>query len=91
MIDVISACCLESKDQKRTGWVGRRLLYHFKKHYELLHMFFNRMARVRIQRNRYLNQLIGNKDNGLVKMVTGLRRCGRTYLPNELYRNWLLS
>lgn len=51
-------------------------------------MFFNRMARVRIQRNRYVNQLIGNKDN---KMVTGLRRCGRTYLPNELYRNWLLS
>ena len=54
-------------------------------------MFFHRMARVRIQRNRYLNQLIGNKDNGLGKMVTGLRRCGRTYLPNELYRNWLLS
>ena len=91
MINVISACCLESKDQKRTGWVGRRLLYHLKKHHELLHMFFHRMARVRIQRNRYLNQLIGNKDNGLGKMVTGLRRCGRTYLPNELYRIWLLS
>lgn len=54
-------------------------------------MFFHRMARVRIQRNRYLNQLIGNKDNGLGKMVTGLRRCRRTYLPNELYRIWLLS
>lgn len=31
------------------------------------------------------------KRHGLVKVVTGLRRCGKTYLLNELYRNWLLS
>lgn len=44
-----------------------------------------------IQRDRYLEQLISKKDNGLVKVITGLRRCGKTYLLRELYRSWLLE
>lgn len=44
-----------------------------------------------IQRPIYLNRLKKKKDNGLVKVVTGLRRVGKTYLLKTLYRKWLLS
>lgn len=44
-----------------------------------------------IQRDRYLQQLQRKRGNGLVKVVTGLRRCGKTFLLKTLYRNWLLS
>lgn len=33
-----------------------------------------------IARDDYLQQLIGRKHNGLVKIVTGIRRCGKSYL-----------
>ena len=42
-----------------------------------------------VKRNYYLNQLISRKDNGLIKIVTGLRRCGKSYLLFELYKNYL--
>lgn len=44
-----------------------------------------------IQRDLYLNQLIERKDNGLVKIITGIRRCGKSYLLFHLYRDYLLS
>ena len=47
--------------------------------------------RVEVQRPRYLNQLIDKKDNGRVKIITGVRRCGKSYLLFELYRKYLLS
>lgn len=31
-----------------------------------------------IKRNQYLNQLIERKHNGMVKIVTGIRRCGKS-------------
>ena len=33
-----------------------------------------------IERNDYLNKLINRKNNGLVKIITGIRRCGKSYL-----------
>ncbi len=42
-----------------------------------------------IKRERYLNQLIQFKWDGMVKVVTGIRRCGKSYLLNVLYRNHL--
>ena len=33
-----------------------------------------------IQREAYLNQLIERRDNGMIKIVTGIRRCGKSYL-----------
>ena len=42
-----------------------------------------------IQRPDYLDRLIAAKDDGLVKVITGLRRCGKTYLVRNLYRKWL--
>ena len=35
---------------------------------------------MQIQRNIYLNRLIERKDNGMVKVVTGIRRCGKSFL-----------
>ena len=38
-----------------------------------------------IVRDRYLNKLLERKENGLVKVVTGIRRCGKSYLLFHLY------
>ena len=42
-----------------------------------------------IKRDIYLNKLISKKHNGLVKVVTGVRRCGKSYLLFNLFRNHL--
>ena len=42
-----------------------------------------------IKRDIYLNRLISRKENGLIKIVTGIRRCGKSYLLNELFVNYL--
>ena len=44
-----------------------------------------------VQRPRYLKRLIEKKDNRRAKIITGIRRCGKTYLLFELYRKYLLS
>lgn len=46
---------------------------------------------MRIKRDKYLNRLIEHKDNGMVKVVTGLRRCGKTYLLETIFKNWLIE
>ena len=43
-----------------------------------------------IQRKEYLNKLIAFKDKQLIKVVTGVRRCGKSTLL-EIYQNWLLE
>lgn len=43
-----------------------------------------------IKRDRYLNALISKKHNGLIKVVTGLRRCGKSYLLFSLFKEHLL-
>ncbi len=42
------------------------------------------MTVMQIKRNYYLQQLINGKQNGLVKIVTGIRRCGKSYLLFKL-------
>ena len=42
-----------------------------------------------ILRKRYLDKLISKKDNGQVKVITGLRRSGKTYLLKNIYMKWL--
>ena len=44
-----------------------------------------------IQRNRYLQKLIDRKENGLVKVITGIRRCGKSYLLFKLFYNYLIE
>ena len=42
-----------------------------------------------IKRDYYLNKLIQHRKNGLVKIVTGVRRCGKSYLLFKLFRDYL--
>ena len=44
-----------------------------------------------IKRDRYLNRLIDRMHNGMVKVVTGIRRCGKTYLLFNLFGDYLRS
>ena len=44
-----------------------------------------------IKRDLYLEKLIRHKHNGMIKVITGIRRCGKSYLLFELFYNHLLS
>ncbi len=44
-----------------------------------------------IRRDKYLNQIIHSCGNGLIKVITGMRRCGKSYLLFTLFRNHLLK
>jgi predicted AAA+ superfamily ATPase len=44
-----------------------------------------------IERKKYLDKLINKKGNGLVKVITGIRRCGKSYLLFTIYKNYLKS
>ena len=44
-----------------------------------------------IKRDIYLNKLINKKHNGLIKVVTGIRRCGKSYLLFNLFKDHLLA
>lgn len=44
-----------------------------------------------IKRDQYLSQLISYMWDGQVKVITGIRRCGKSYLLHNLFRNYLLS
>ena len=43
-----------------------------------------------IKRDSYLEQLISYRFDGLVKVITGIRRCGKSYLLKNIYRDYLL-
>lgn len=44
-----------------------------------------------IKRNYYLQEIIDRMDNGLIKVITGIRRCGKSYLLNTIFKNYLLE
>lgn len=44
-----------------------------------------------ISRDTYLSALISRKGNGLIKVITGIRRCGKSYLLNTIFYNHLIS
>lgn len=46
---------------------------------------------IEIKRDFYLEQMIKRKNNGLIKIVTGIRRCGKSYLLRTLFKNYLLA
>ena len=42
-----------------------------------------------IERNFYLNKLFERRENGRIKVITGIRRCGKSVLLFELFRDYL--
>lgn len=44
-----------------------------------------------IKRDYYLKELIDRIDNGLIKIITGIRRCGKSYLLNTIFKNYLIE
>ena len=49
------------------------------------------MEKIIINRDYYLKKLIDRQNNGLIKIVTGIRRCGKSYLLNEIFVKYLLE
>lgn len=46
---------------------------------------------MQIARDMYLNKLISKRQNGLIKVITGIRRCGKSYLLFNLFKKYLLE
>ena len=44
-----------------------------------------------VARDSYLKQLIDHRGDGQVKVITGIRRCGKSFLLHTLFREWLLG
>lgn len=44
-----------------------------------------------IKKDKYLNQLIKSKEYGFPKIITGIKRCGKSYPLEEIYKNYLIS
>lgn len=44
-----------------------------------------------INREIYLKRLIERRENGLIKVITGIRRCGKSYLLFKIYYQYLLD
>lgn len=51
----------------------------------------NTLYDMRIERKRYLQRLVNSRKNGQIKIITGVRRCGKSYLLGVLYRDYLLQ
>lgn len=47
--------------------------------------------KMRINRDKYLNELISKMHNKMIKIITGIRRCGKSYLLNEIFYDYLIS
>lgn len=46
---------------------------------------------MKIKRDYYLDKLIRKKDNGFIKIITSIRRSGKSYLLNNLFYNHLIQ
>lgn len=44
-----------------------------------------------IKRDFYLNQLIDRKENGVIKIITGIKGAGKSFLLFNLFKNYLLK
>lgn len=44
-----------------------------------------------ISREQYLNELVSARENRLIKVITGIRRCGKSYLLDPIFKNYLIN
>ena len=52
---------------------------------------WNGVGFMEIKRDSYLEQLISYRFDGLVKVITGIKRCGKSYLLKNIYRDYLIE
>lgn len=43
----------------------------------------------KIERKKYLDELVSLRNNGMIKVITGMRRCGKSYLLSEIFTSYL--
>ena len=55
------------------------------------YVYIHKKTEYMIKRDKYLNLLIESKQNGFPKVITGIRRCGKSYLLNTIYKNYLME
>jgi predicted AAA+ superfamily ATPase len=55
-----------------------------------MHKFLIGGYKMRINRDKYLNELISKMHNKMIKIITGIRRCGKSYLLNEIFFDYLI-
>ena len=60
-------------------------------HFGALFIYGGGCVQMEIRRDIYLNKLISKKHNGLIKVITGVRRCGKSYLLFNLFRDHLVK
>lgn len=58
---------------------------------KIVSMSQKKQITMKIQRDRYLSQVIEKKNDGMIKIITGIRRWGKSYLLNILFRQHLLD
>ena len=80
-----------AKCEKATGKLSKLVTEMKMRENHYLWVHAGRDIRMRIERPRYLESLIDKRENGLVKVITGMRRCGKSYLLFHLYREYLQS
>lgn len=71
-------CCLTNSKKIRYNKIDKNVEFY-------------RKGDFMIERNVYLNKLIKSKENGFPKVITGIRRCGKSYLLKEIYKKYLLE
>ena len=52
-------------------------------------IFNTRGTEMDIKRDKYLSDLVNRMNNGMIKVVTGIRRCGKSYLIFTIFKNYL--
>ena len=48
-------------------------------------------AKMEIKRDKYLKEIINRMHNGMIKVITGIRRCGKSYLVFQIFKEYLIN
>ena len=58
---------------------------------KMWYLYQKKYSNMIFERKKYLDELIAGRGNGLVKIITGVRRCGKSFLLFDIWHNWLLE
>lgn len=67
------------------------MIFYNRKLFMVAKIYCKGMREMEIERNFYLDKLIKRRSNGLVKVITGIRRCGKSYLLNTIFYHYLIN